>query len=313
MGYVTPVEGWRSVEECFNKYVQTGCFLNDQNLAWILWNENRDTIKELADWGAQVNYRSRTNVAMIGGRTQMFALINELTRHPNITLMEYCVITKLITHGGSIAGATGLDLVTGEFILFKAKAVIIATGGFGQLFYPSECMPLGMPTGVTGDGIVISYHSGAELCDLEFIQQAWIATRPRCFEAWRQIMGSGFRVAGEEGPYFDKDGNVLVSREELHEMNPFGGYSAAALNRVYKEMRKQPVYIDLIARKDLCTQLEPDKIIGLSLENMKEWGLDKMEVALGPLDTSGGLRVNERCELASLDTIHARSSYVTVV
>ncbi|MCJ7760762.1 FAD-binding protein, partial [Candidatus Bathyarchaeota archaeon] len=226
-------------------------------------------------------------------------LLEELSRHPNINFLENTMVTKLLIHNGEVAGATGLSITSGEFILFKAKAVIMATGGFGQLFYPSECMPLGMPIGTSGGGIIQSYDAGAEITDMEFTQQAWIPASPKWMEATRHVMsasGFGFRVAGEEGPYFDKNGNVLVSEEDLKKLNPYGGYSAACLNRVYQEMRKQPVYVDLIARKDLCAPTAADKTIGVNLENMKSWGLDRIQVALGPLDCSGGLRVNEKCE-----------------
>jgi succinate dehydrogenase/fumarate reductase flavoprotein subunit len=299
-GYTIAIEGWRSIEECFNIYVQTGWYLNDQNLAWILWNENQDRLKELIDWGSPVTYRGdRIKWPLVSGQTMLKGLVNELARHPNINVMENTVVTKLLTSGGEIAGATALDYAKGEFILFEAKAIIMATGGFGQLFYPSECMPLGMPIGTTGDGNVVAYNVGAELCDMEFTQQAWIPARPLWMEATR---GHGFRVTGEVGPYFDKDGNVLVSREELHKLNPYGGYSALCLNRVYKEMKKQPLYVSVFEalRKGTNGLSAADKIIGVNLDNMAEWGLGKVEVALGPLDCSGGLRVNEKCEASIL-------------
>jgi succinate dehydrogenase/fumarate reductase flavoprotein subunit len=229
----------------------------------------------------------------------MKGLVQGLSLHPNINLLENTVVTKLLTSGGAIAGATALNYATGELILFEAKAVIICTGGYGQLFYPSECMPLGMPVGTTGSGIVQAYHIGAELSNMEFTQQAWIPARPTWMAATRHVMagtGQGFRVVGEKGPYYDKDGNVLVSSEDLHKLNPYGGYSSEVLNRVYKEMKKQPVYVSLVKRKDLAKPTKPDTIMGLNMDNMEEWGLDKIEVALGPLDSSGGIKVNVNCE-----------------
>src|SRR4030042_3340780 len=104
-------------------------------------------------------------------------------------------------------------------------------------------MPLGMPIGTSGGGIINAYDIGAELCNMEFTQQGWIPFSPTWMEATRHVMAGpkdqGFGGAGEEGPYLDKDGKVLVSSEELHKMNPLGGYNSACINRIYQEMKKQ--------------------------------------------------------------------------
>jgi succinate dehydrogenase / fumarate reductase flavoprotein subunit len=76
-----------------------------------------------------------------------------------------CTITRLLKDGDRIAGAFGYWREQGRFVIFKAKSVIIATGGIGKAWKVTsnswEC---------TGDGMALAYEAGAELLDMEFVQ-----------------------------------------------------------------------------------------------------------------------------------------------
>ncbi len=78
--------------------------------------------------------------------------------------MEHTIVT-LLKDGDRVAGAFGYDRERGRFKIFKAKAVVIATGGIGRAYKITsnswEC---------TGDGQSLAYHAGAELMDMEFVQ-----------------------------------------------------------------------------------------------------------------------------------------------
>jgi len=76
-----------------------------------------------------------------------------------------CTIIDLLKDGDRVSGAIGYWRETGRFVVFKAKAVILATGGVGKAFKVTS-----NSWEYTGDGIGMSYRAGAELIDMEFVQ-----------------------------------------------------------------------------------------------------------------------------------------------
>ena len=76
-----------------------------------------------------------------------------------------CTVTKLLKDGDRVAGAFGYWRDSGKFVVFKAKSVVICTGGIGKSWRITsnswEC---------TGDGMALAYEAGAELLDMEFVQ-----------------------------------------------------------------------------------------------------------------------------------------------
>jgi succinate dehydrogenase / fumarate reductase flavoprotein subunit len=85
--------------------------------------------------------------------------------HQGIDIFQEFTIVSLLKEGDRIAGAFGYDREKGIFKVFRAKAVILATGGMGRIYKISsnswDC---------TGSGISFAYHAGAELIDMEFVQ-----------------------------------------------------------------------------------------------------------------------------------------------
>jgi succinate dehydrogenase / fumarate reductase flavoprotein subunit len=76
-----------------------------------------------------------------------------------------CTITRLLTDGARIAGAFGYWRENGRFIVFKAKSIVIATGGIGKAW------PITSNSWeYSGDGMTLAYEAGAELMDMEFVQ-----------------------------------------------------------------------------------------------------------------------------------------------
>src|SRR6185503_9417898 len=78
--------------------------------------------------------------------------------------MEFTVL-RLLTDGGRVAGAFGFDRERGRFRLFRAKAVVLATGGVGRAYRISS-----NSWESTGDGHALAYEAGADLMDMEFLQ-----------------------------------------------------------------------------------------------------------------------------------------------
>jgi fumarate reductase (CoM/CoB) subunit A len=92
------------------------------------------------------------------------ALSRALMRN-EIVLFPETVVSKLLTKGNRIAGAVAMSLVTGEYVVLKAKAVIIATGGIGALYKVTTNSNV-----LTGDGFALAFDAGAELVDMEMVQ-----------------------------------------------------------------------------------------------------------------------------------------------
>ncbi|MHA1431092.1 MAG: FAD-binding protein, partial [Candidatus Freyarchaeota archaeon] len=114
--------------------------------------------------GAGVSRNRLIPVTQLYGPAWISGLVKEVKRR-QIKTLENIMITRILTRNGEAVGATGLDLTTGDFLVFRAKSVVLATGGAGQLYGLTT-----NPPDVTGDGYALAYLAGAELTDMEFIQ-----------------------------------------------------------------------------------------------------------------------------------------------
>jgi len=129
------------------------------------------------------------------------ALVRQIVKRNNIKVFEQ-KITKLLQADGRVVGAVGYNIHDGTFIKIIAKAVIVATGGAGQLFAVSS-----MPEDARGDGYVLAYQAGAVLMDMEFHQfyQATLAY-PETLRGLLVPMGTcvplGARVLNAKGEPF---------------------------------------------------------------------------------------------------------------
>ncbi len=91
-------------------------------------------------------------------------------RKRGVNVLERTMVVDLLTNNGAVVGATAIDTRTGEFIVIRAKAVVVATGMFGRLYGQSVKYYFIMhpcPAAVSGDGWAMAYRAGAELANLE--------------------------------------------------------------------------------------------------------------------------------------------------
>ena len=86
-------------------------------------------------------------------------------RHQGINVYMECTISRLLKDGDRIAGAFGYYREDGRYVLFKAKAIVLATGGVGKAFTVTS-----NSWEYTGDGHALGYEAGADLIDMEFVQ-----------------------------------------------------------------------------------------------------------------------------------------------
>jgi succinate dehydrogenase/fumarate reductase flavoprotein subunit len=98
------------------------------------------------------------------GREMLRTLMGELQKR-NISILPEVMILRLIKSNDRIAGAIGLNLENCEAVLLRAKTIILACGGAGNLYLNTD-----NPIDVTGDGYGLALAAGAKLMDMEFVQ-----------------------------------------------------------------------------------------------------------------------------------------------
>src|SRR5258707_880712 len=103
----------------------------------------------------------------VGDRTglEMIRTLQDRGVHQGIEVYMECAITRLLKDGDRVAGAFGYWRENGRFVVFKAKSVVIATGGIGKAWRITS-----NSWEYTGDGMALAYDAGAELMDMEFVQ-----------------------------------------------------------------------------------------------------------------------------------------------
>jgi succinate dehydrogenase / fumarate reductase flavoprotein subunit len=164
----------------FADTMRGGQYLNNWRMAEHHAKEAPDRVRELEAWGAvfdrtkdgrilQRNFGGHRypRLAHVGDRTglEMIRTLQDHGVHRGLDVyMEYTVVA-LMTDGGRVAGAVAYDRERGRFFVFRAKAVVIATGGLGRAFKITS-----NSWEYTGDGYALAYEAGATLQDLEFIQ-----------------------------------------------------------------------------------------------------------------------------------------------
>ena len=164
----------------FSDTMRGGQYVNNWRMAELHAKEAPARVRELEAWGAvfdrtadgrilQRNFGGHRypRLAHVGDRTglEMIRTLQDHGIHQGIEVyMEHTIVT-LLKDGEQIAGAFGYDRERGRFKLFKAKAVVLATGGVGRAYKITS-----NSWEYTGDGQSLAYHAGAELIDMEYVQ-----------------------------------------------------------------------------------------------------------------------------------------------
>jgi succinate dehydrogenase / fumarate reductase flavoprotein subunit len=177
MAHVDDRDSWKVH---FSDTMRGGQYLNNWRMAELHAKEAPDRVRELEAWGAvfdrtkdgrilQRNFGGHRypRLAHVGDRTglEMIRTLQDHGVHQGFKVYMEHTITKLFVDAGRIAGAFGYDRERGNLRVFKAKAVVLATGGVGRAFKITS-----NSWEYTGDGYALAYDAGADLMDMEFIQ-----------------------------------------------------------------------------------------------------------------------------------------------
>jgi L-aspartate oxidase len=234
-------------------------------------------IKELIDWGIEFDREggklaftqeaahSRRRILHAHGdstgREIVRSLIARAGREKNINLLPFANTESLIVEGGRCAGVRFLDPILRAPREIRAKAVILCTGGAGQLYQHTT-----NPTVATGDGMAMAYFAGAEMADMEFVQ--FHPTALSVENAPRFLLSEAMR--GEGGILRNVQGERFMGRyDERLELAPRDIVSRS----IVAEMRRtgsRHVFLDMTALDNEFLKDRFPKIY----ETCKFYGLD---------------------------------------
>ncbi len=175
---VSPLDSWKAH---FADTMKGGKLINNWRMAELHAKEAPERVLELERWGAVFDRTSRGlihqrpfgahtyhRLAHIGDRTGLElirTLQDRFVHHPNVAVDMEVIVTKILTHDGRAVGALGLSRIDGRFTRYRAKAIVLATGGNGRIYRVTsnswEC---------TGDGTALAYWAGARMQDCEMVQ-----------------------------------------------------------------------------------------------------------------------------------------------
>jgi succinate dehydrogenase / fumarate reductase flavoprotein subunit len=177
MGNVDDRDNWKVH---FSDTMRGGQYVNNWRMAELHAKEAPDRVRELEAWGAvfdrtkdgkilQRNFGGHKypRLAHVGDRTglELIRTLQDHGIHQGIEVYMEVTVVTLLKDGDHVVGALAYEREHGRFRIFKAKAVILATGGVGRAYKITSNSWEG-----TGDGHSLAYHAGAELIDMEFIQ-----------------------------------------------------------------------------------------------------------------------------------------------
>ena len=177
MGNVDDRDNWKVH---FSDTMRGGQYINNWRMAELHAKEAPDRVRELEAWGAvfdrtkdgkilQRNFGGHRypRLAHVGDRTglELIRTLQDHGIHQGIEVYMEVTVLSLLKDGDRVIGCLAYEREHGRFRIFKAKAVILATGGIGRAYKITSNSWEG-----TGDGHALAYDAGAELIDMEFIQ-----------------------------------------------------------------------------------------------------------------------------------------------
>jgi L-aspartate oxidase len=265
--------------------IAAGDGLCDPRAVQVLVEDGPRFVRELMSWGVQFDRTASGEPALAmeaahsarrvlhahdaTGREIGRVLWNRASQLPRVTTHAHARVVGLVIEDGRCVGARFLD-ENGELAVAHARAILLATGGAGQVYHETT-----NPQVATGDGIAMAYAAGAAVIDLEFVQfhptALMVEGQPR-FLLSEALRGEGARLVNADGERF------MTRYEPAGDLAPRDRVSRAIVRETRRTGR--PVYLSLEG-------LDPDFVHGrfpLIAEACRRAGLDlaRDRIAVGP-------------------------------
>jgi succinate dehydrogenase / fumarate reductase, flavoprotein subunit len=314
MGNVDAADDWRTH---FRDTLRGGKMLNNWRMAQIHAQEAPDRVRELEQWGALFDRTEKGQILQrafgghtykrlchVGDRTglEMIRTLQDRGVQMGFDVYMECTITRLLKDGDRVAGAFGYWREHGRFVVFKAKSVVMATGGIGKAWPVTS-----NSWEYTGDGMALAYDAGAELMDMEFVQ----------FHPTGMVWPPGVQgilvteaVRGEGGILRNKVGERFMERYDKQRMEL--STRDVVARAIYTEVREGRgtehggAYLDISHK--------PAEYVKRKLPSMYHQFLELADVDItkGPMEVGptchymmGGIRVDAETAQSSLPGLFA--------
>jgi fumarate reductase (CoM/CoB) subunit A len=304
LGNVDPAD---NTDIHFKDTVEGGAYLNNQLLVEILVKDACDRVLDLEEYGGlfdrtaegkiaqrlfgKQTYRRTCYASDRTGHEMMVTLVEEVRRR-DITVMDEVFVSRLMMENGSAVGATAVRARNGDFLLFRSKAIVLATGGTGRIYsITTNAMQ------DTGDGYALGFNSGAELVDMEQFQfhptGVVYPESARGTLVTEAVRGEGGILYNSLGERFMKNYNPklmeVAGRDEVARSiaNEISEGRGTKHNGVFLDVSHLP---SLIIEERLESMLELFLKIGIDIRN------EPMEVSPTAHHLMGGLKINQRAE-----------------
>ncbi len=241
-----------------------GCKINDRMLAKTMVRDVSKYFSRLIELGVEfeeeegkvkaypIPGHSKPRSYYIRGKaTALQRILRKAAEDLGVKFMERTMVTRIVKDGDRAVGAIGTRTDTGEHVVMKAKAVVVATGGSGEIY--SKTL---MPAGSSGYGCSLAFRAGAELVDMEFVQFYPMMVSqeglPKLFIEYSQLLRHG-------GDVLDEDGNSIFKKNGISE--PWKMTRDAFSILIAKEMlsgsRQRKVFLDCRAIKESDVEGNP--------------------------------------------------------
>jgi succinate dehydrogenase / fumarate reductase flavoprotein subunit len=332
----------------FADTMRGGQYLNNWRMAELHAKEAPDRVRELEAWGAlfdrtpdgrilQRNFGGHRypRLAHVGDRTglEMIRTLQDHGVHAGMDVHMECTVLTLLVDSGRVAGAFGYDREKGHFILWPAKAVVIATGGIGRAYKITS-----NSWEYTGDGHALAYRAGAELMDMEFVQfhptgMVWPMS-VRGILVTEGVRGEGGVLRNSEGRRFMFDDIPELYRSQTADNEDEGfrytqgdksarrppelltrDHVARCINREVKAGRGSPhggVYLDIAWIKQRIPNAEEHikrKLPSMyhQFKQLADIDITKEPMEVGPTThyMMGGIRVDGDSQMSTLPGLFA--------
>ena len=307
-----------SKEMHFRDTIVGGDFIPNQKIVRAIVNEVTDRVIELEEMGLHFKktpdgkqfYQEKRlgssyarSCPPVGGSVGMLGSLRKEVFNREVQVRQWTMITKLLRQNGRVTGAFGINVQTGAYQAYRARAVVLAAGSaIGIQKYTSANFL------TTGDAYVAAFDIGAPLANLEFLEFTLIPA-----PGGQAISMAGLSpFTSKGGRFFNSLGERFLERYDPERLE--GTTRAILVGATYKEMLegRGPVYLDPSyipdEKWDDEIQFEYSPKLGKAGVNCRT---DRFEWVPALHTFLGGLDINERCEVPGVEGLYASGESAT--